>query len=397
MNSGQRVVFLHIGPPKTGTSYLQSVLWAAKPQLREQGLTLPMESVNDHLNVAHDVRERQQRSPSATGGLDRFAAALKRADTPRALFSMEVIVGATPEQIERFYAALTGFEIHLIITARDLARMIPASWQQSVRRRSDESYEAYLRAVLDDPELTHANWRRQDLAEIARRWGGSLPPDHIHIVTVPPAGAPQRLLLERFCSVIDVDPDRIEADVARTNPSLNAPQAELLRRVNDALGDRLPNRAAGYHRLVNGYFAMTVLAAQSGPPLKLPMRYADRTRELYERMAKEIRDQGYDVVGDLADLEPTVFGVAHATDPVDHDAGDADVAEVGVQALATMLEQRQQDLELIRELRKHPRAAARAAADAKGESWMHQQRRRFAAVRRNPSLLVDRLRRAAGR
>ena len=186
-------------------------------------------------------------------------------------------------------------------------------------------------------------------------------------MTVPPPGAPQRVLLERFCSVVGIDPAHVETDVARTNPSLNAPQAELLRRVNDALGDRLPDRAA-YHRLVNGYFAMTVLAAQSGPPLRLPMRYADRTRELYERMAKEIRNQGYDVVGDLADLEPTVFGTADGTDQVDLVASDANVAEAGVLALASMLEQRQQDLELIRELRENPRAAARTAARARGEA-----------------------------
>ena len=167
--------------------------------------------------------------------------------------------------------------------------------------------------VLDDPELTHANWRRQDIAEIARRWGGSLPPGHIHIVTVPPPGAPKRLLLERFCSVIGVDPDLLDTDVASTNPSLNAPQAELLRRVNDALGDRLPDRVAGYHRLVNGYFAMQVLALQSGPPLKLPLRYADRTRELYERMAKQIRDQGYDVVAaSSSEPDPDRFSWGHA-------------------------------------------------------------------------------------
>ena len=65
---------------------------------------------------------------------------------------MEVIVGATPEQIERFYSALTGFDIHIIITARDLARLIPAAWQQSVRRRSDESFDRYLKALLDDPD-----------------------------------------------------------------------------------------------------------------------------------------------------------------------------------------------------------------------------------------------------
>ena len=126
------------------------------------------------------------------------------------------------------------------------------------------------------------------------------------------------------------------------------------------------------------------------------MRYADRTRELYERMAKEIRDQGYDVVGDLADLEPTVFGAVDGTDLVDLDASDANVAEAGVRALASMLEQRQQDLELIRELRENHPISSQGRGRAKdGESWIHRQRRRLAAVRQDPSVLVDRLRRAA--
>ena len=368
-----------------------------------------MESSHDHLNVAHDVRKRD-RSPEVHGALDRFAAALERVDTPRALFTMEVAVAATPKQIKRFYAALSGFDIHVIITARDLARLIPAAWQQTVRSRSDQSFDLYLRELLDDPDLNHVIWRRLNIAEIARRWGGSLAPDNVHIVTVPPAGAPQGLLLERFCSVVGVDPECVETDVVRTNPSLKAPQAELLRRVNEALGDRLPDRAT-YRRLLNGFFAMTVLAAQSGPPLRLPMRYADTTHGLYERMATEIRNQGYDVVGDLADLEPTVFSAGDDTDLVDLVASDANVAEAGVRALASMLEQRQRDLELIRELRERRqrdlelirelreqrRAAGASAARVSNESWMHRQRRRFATVRQNPSALVDRLRRTGGR
>ncbi|NUS49791.1 MAG: hypothetical protein HOQ22_01965, partial [Nocardioidaceae bacterium] len=34
-------VFLHIGAPKSGTSYLQSTLWRNRALLREHGLLLP--------------------------------------------------------------------------------------------------------------------------------------------------------------------------------------------------------------------------------------------------------------------------------------------------------------------------------------------------------------------
>ena len=394
VSPGQRTMFLHIGTPKTGTTFLQTALWASRPQLREQGVGLPMKRLEDHIHVAQDVRElydERERSPQVHGALDRFAAALKRVDTPRALFSMEVVVAATPEQIERFYGTLTDFDVHLVITARDLARQIPAAWQQTLRRRSGGSYERYLSQVLEDPAMTHLVWRSQDVAEVARRWGRSLPPDHVHIVTVPPVGAPQRLLLERFCAVIGVDPGSVATGAAETNPSLNGPQAELLRRVNRALGDRLPDRVAGYNRLAKRYLAMQVLAAQSGPPLQLPTRYADRTRELYERMTQEIRDRGYDVVGDLADLEPTAYGEAGDRGDAHGGPSEAQVAEAGVQAVATMLAQRNEDLRLIRELRQR----LRTTPPGGGESWTHRQRRRVVSVTRSPSLLVGRLRRSS--
>ncbi len=34
-------IFLHIGAPKSGTTYLQTVLWANRENLRRQGLLMP--------------------------------------------------------------------------------------------------------------------------------------------------------------------------------------------------------------------------------------------------------------------------------------------------------------------------------------------------------------------
>jgi hypothetical protein len=338
-----------------------------------------------------ELYDERDYSPKARGGLDRFAASLEHVHTPRALFSMEIVGSATPKQIERFYGILNGFEIHVIITARDLARQIPSAWQQRLKRRSRSSYDRYLSSVLDDPQLTYAFWRGQDIAEVAQRWAAPLSPDRVHVVTVPPAGGPRRLLLERFCAVIGVDPEQLDTEVADANASLSAPQAELMRRVNDALGERLKERRGQYNLLGKNYLAKEVLAPQSGPPLKLPARYADRVRELSSRIADDIRAGGYDVVGDLGDLEPTVFGEAAGDlGQFELDANDATVAEAGVQAVATMLEHRYQDMQLVSELR-------RELGQRQGETWVRRQRRRAAEVRHDPTLLLDRLRKTGSR
>ena len=45
-------VFLHIGTPKTGTTHLQTVLWANRAKLAELGVLLPLRA------AAHDTRWR---------------------------------------------------------------------------------------------------------------------------------------------------------------------------------------------------------------------------------------------------------------------------------------------------------------------------------------------------
>jgi len=377
-------MYLHVGAPKTGTTYLQSVLWKNKRALREQhGVTLPMRRVDDHVHAAQDLRglhDDNDYSPLSRGGLDRFAASLPNVRTPRALFSQELLAPAMPEQVDRFLRLLDDFEVHIILTARDLARQIPSGWQQRVKRRVGTSYDQYLAMVMEDPDLSYPFWRSQDISEVARKWGKPLSPDRVHIVTVPPSGSPPGTLLERFCSVIDVDPEVLDVEVARDNSSLSGPQAELMRRVNVALGDRLQHRQAGYNRLGKRYFAKEVLAAQMGPSLKLPARYAEQCRELSARVIDDIRAEGYQIVGDIADLEPTVFGESTGdVDAFQAEVNDATVAEAGVQAIATLLDQRYRDLLTMDELRK------RIPAEPKSGQ---RQRRRVEAEKRDPSVLL---------
>ncbi len=55
-------VYLHVGLPKTATTYLQTILWANRDVLEEQGVRLPGHSRRAHLWASRVVREH----PAAT-------------------------------------------------------------------------------------------------------------------------------------------------------------------------------------------------------------------------------------------------------------------------------------------------------------------------------------------
>jgi hypothetical protein len=50
-------VFLHIGLPKTGTTYLQGVVWQNKDALATKGLLVPGRNHRRHLLASLDIRE----------------------------------------------------------------------------------------------------------------------------------------------------------------------------------------------------------------------------------------------------------------------------------------------------------------------------------------------------
>jgi hypothetical protein len=49
-------VYLHVGPVKTGSTYLQSIMWNSRDALREQGVLLPAAHPNEFFLAANDVQ-----------------------------------------------------------------------------------------------------------------------------------------------------------------------------------------------------------------------------------------------------------------------------------------------------------------------------------------------------
>ena len=96
-----RKVFLHVGLPKTGTTYLQSIAWANKTVLREQGVLLPGFGPRQHLWASCVVREEQRlerRHPDAHLAWQQLTDDA-RDWTGTALISHEFFAGASEDQV----------------------------------------------------------------------------------------------------------------------------------------------------------------------------------------------------------------------------------------------------------------------------------------------------------
>src|SRR3954470_14988648 len=107
--------FVHIGLPKTATSYLQTIIWSNRERLRDRGIVVPGTERRDHLWASRTVREQpsQQRAPERqrTAG-SRLCVELAGADGT-GLLSHEFFAAASADQAVAAVEALGPAEVHL--------------------------------------------------------------------------------------------------------------------------------------------------------------------------------------------------------------------------------------------------------------------------------------------
>ena len=331
-----RRAFLHIGSPKTGTTFLQQVLWSQKDAVRDAGLLLPGSAFNDHWLAYMDLRGGHDDAPQSIGAWGRLVEQMAEWDGD-SLVSHELFAGLDDDAVDSAVADLSSVydDIHVVITARDLARQIPAEWQEHLKHRSTMGYEVFLEHVRTRGSRAKWFWRVQDVPELARRWAQRVTPERTHVVTVPQQGSSPELLWSRFATTVGLTPDGFSLDVPHANPSVGLEQAELLRRLNAELGERLARRGA-YSVLVKDQLVHKMLAQRAGTRLVLPKTDLDFAVEHGEEVVQALAGLEVDVVGDLRELVPEA-GAAAAPDTLP-DVTDGDVLAEAVAALATTLD-----------------------------------------------------------
>ena len=302
-----RRVYLHVGAPKTGTTYLQDRLAANRAELAQHDVHYPLGLQASHFKAALDLLDVSwggQRE-DARGEWDRLMDRVRKHDGT-VIVSHEILAGARPSQIRKAMADLEGNEVHLVYSARDLARQIPAEWQEGVKHRRRRSFARFLTQVqAADRRKPHLwFWKAQGLIDVLNRWGAGLPPDHIHVVTVPQSGAPRDLLWERYCRAFGIDPEWAPLESDRANVSIGTAETALLRKLNRRL-KKAGLKGEDYRRLVRQLMVHETLAQRKGmtkatlPPATYPW-----AEEIAEEWIEWIHGAGVDVIGDVDDLRP---------------------------------------------------------------------------------------------
>src|SRR5271166_3304725 len=238
-------VFLHVGEPKTGTTFLQQVMWRNRAALAGQGVVLPGHHPQDHFRASQDLRGIQKLpsdpAGSWTGEWEILASEARQAQQV-AVISHELFSAADEREAERAVQTLQPAEVHLVLTVRDIATLLPAEWQETVKHRNSRGWDDWLGDVIDRESCSPDRrqwwfWRVHDTLAILDIWSRYLPAERVHVITAPPATAGTGLLWERFASVLGVDPGSVDLSRARANSSLGMPEIEFLRRLNEELPD----------------------------------------------------------------------------------------------------------------------------------------------------------------
>lgn len=301
---------MHVGAPKTGTTYLQDRLARNARALAEHGVYFPGRSRlrrpdTFHFRAALDLLDQDWGGPPghAAGAWEAMVKRVRRADGD-VVISHEILAPAPPDKIARLKRDLADRELHIVYSARDLARQVPAGWQESVKQGRRWSYRRYLERIVKG-RLWFA--RAFDLPTVLTGWGEGLPPSQVHVVTVPQTdlvATEPDLLWRRFCRVLGIDPSWAPRDSASANESLGSAETQVLRRLNQRL-QRATRHSDQYDQLILDVLATQALGRRSRPIL-LPPELHGWAEERGRAYAEWLVRSQVDVVGDPAELLPAL-------------------------------------------------------------------------------------------
>jgi hypothetical protein len=334
-----RPLSVHLGASKTGTSALQRALRDSVRVLRKAGVGLPFADRNEHV--------RQLLRPMGWTAGSGFVRPIRRnvvpvlAETLRAttgdrlLVTNEDLCEMDAPRIALFMeaAGAANLDVEIVLTGRDWGKQLPSEWQQFLKHRLTLDFPTFLDRVRSRSGAAAEHfWVRQDYAGICARWGRDLEPAKVHVIPVPSMSEDPEGVFRMFGEVVGFDAQALRRPAKAVNASFGYVEAEVLRRLNVTLGDRLSDYEREYSPAVRRVLVRQVLAREASARVAVPPSELAWVRELDEQRLGELTARGYSLHGDPG-LLVTPADSGRTLPPLD----EADVARAAVETLANLV------------------------------------------------------------
>ena len=302
---GTRLV--HIGPPKTGTTSVQSAFDTGRERLRPQGVQYAGRG-RQPADAVLAVTGRASAFGPTPPPISKWTALLNEiAGSPakRVVISSEFFADAKPEAIGRIADDLGRDRIHVVVTLRPLTRIVASQWQQYVQSGSRTALGPWLDAALGPGGrgLSPTFWVRHRHDELVQRWADAVGPDRVTAIVLDEKD--HDYVLRVFEQLLGLTAGTLEAVEELSNRSMTMAEVEVVRAFNVAFNEaglskglhtRVMRRGAARH------IKMTRVPGPDEPKVELPQWAFDHAGVVAAEMVPKIEASGIRIVGDLQRL-----------------------------------------------------------------------------------------------
>lgn len=228
-----RLVVIHPGFPKSGTTALQASLKQAQQELKAQGYEYNPPWNNAHHRAAWALT-KYTFGWSGKGGETTPISVWENLVTEvsksskSALISSEFLIRADSQTIKKIKNDFVGADFKIVFTLRPFAKVLPSRYQQTLKKGKTWTYDKWLHTILDGEK---SNVQLLDYAGIIESWARVFGPDRVSIIIADETNPDS--LYRSFETAVGLNENSLRpAKIKRLNRSLTASEVEVLRQVN---------------------------------------------------------------------------------------------------------------------------------------------------------------------
>jgi hypothetical protein len=339
---------LHIGPHKTGTTSLQSAFHVRRGEAEAQGVHYAGPN-RQPMQAAHAITGKPSpyadgRTPPRSRWRD-LVREVQGAGAKRVVISSEGFADADDDGIRTVVSDLGPGRLHVVVTLRPLASILPSQWQQYVQGGMTLAYDEWLEAMFNQPQgkVSPSFWVRHRHDALVKRWADAAGAANVTVIVADEADRDRQLRL--FEQLTGLRQGTLVPETDLSNRSLTLPEIEAVRAFN--LAFRAEGLGTQLHTKVMRFGAAEHLKRRTPgadePKIETPAWALERADQVAREIVDGIRASGVRVLGDLESLAtPAAWGAGAASGkpgaaPAAAAISDATWAEVGAEAAVGIL------------------------------------------------------------